>query len=121
MPTTNDGADHVRPPSPDRTSRYWSSKTSPGSHRLSFCSFSNATNTVPSGATVGTENWFSSHSPAGPVSWKVQSPGFEPEISWGADQLKPPSSLWDSKIGEAAEAALWDSKSVQGRYVLPKN
>jgi hypothetical protein len=52
----------------------------------------NATYTVPSGATVETEACDSSHSPAGPSSWKVQSAGFEPEISCAFDQVTPPLS-----------------------------
>jgi hypothetical protein len=51
---------------------------------------------VPFGATVGTENWFSSQSPAGPPTWYEQSAALEPEIVCGSDQEKPPSSLCDS-------------------------
>jgi hypothetical protein len=47
---------------------------------------------VPSGATVGTENWSSSHAPAGPETWNVQRAAFDPEIAFGVDQVKPPSS-----------------------------
>ena len=56
---------------------------------------------MPSGPTVGTEAWSSSHWPAAPSVWKVQSAAFEPEISCGFVQCLPPSSLWLSRIGDS--------------------
>src|SRR4029450_1157915 len=111
---TKVGFDQDPPPLVDRTKRYWLSNIPGASQRDWFCSFSNATLTVPSGLTVGTENWFSSHSPAGPLTWNVQSAGFEPEISCGSDQLAPPLSLCDSKIAEEAETPSCDSSLDQG-------
>jgi hypothetical protein len=52
MPTTNLGRDQVLPPSRERTTRYWLSNSSGDSHSASFCPFSKATTTVPSGRTV---------------------------------------------------------------------
>jgi hypothetical protein len=49
--------------------------------------------TVPSACTVGTENWSSSHSPAGPAVWKPQMALLAPEISLGRVQVLPPLSL----------------------------
>ena len=46
---------------------------------------------MPSDATSGTENWSSSQSVPEPVVWNVQL-GCEPEISFGGDHDKPPSS-----------------------------
>src|SRR5215218_8201542 len=115
----NVGLDHVTPPFVDFTRRYWSSNCSPASHSDWFCSFSNATKTVPSGATVGTENWSSSQAPAGPDSWNVQSAAFEPEISCGVDQVKPPSSECDSKIGDERYSPDAETNFVQVRYERP--
>jgi hypothetical protein len=66
-----------------------------------FWLFWKATTTVPSGCTVGTENWSSSQRPAPPVVWKVQMALLAPEISRGRDQLLPPLSLQAAKTGEA--------------------
>ncbi len=71
---------------------------------------------MPSGATVGTENWSSSHGPAAPPpAWKVQSAGFEPEISCGAVHVIPPSSLWVSAIGDAVVVPLTEWNAVHVR------
>src|SRR5206468_11896519 len=87
--------------------RYWSSNCSPRSQSASFCSFWNATNTVPSGRTVGTENWVSSQSPAGPLTCAVQSAGLDPEIFGAVDQWAPPSSLYASNTADDAYTPLW--------------
>ena len=79
----------------------WLSKSSGTSQAASFCPLRKWTYSVPSDATSGTENWSSSQSVPVPVVWKVQL-GCEPEISFGADHVSPPSSDELNQIGLSA-------------------
>src|SRR5215472_16380377 len=93
------GADHVMPPSIDFTTRYWS-RNCPS---LMACPFSKATKMVPSGATTGEENWSSLQRPSkgSGVLENVHSALLVPLISFGADQVRPPSCDAEKKIGDS--------------------
>lgn len=84
---TNRGEPNVAPPSSERTTTYRLFSV------LAVLKFWNATYSRPlRGSTTGTENWFSSQAvPSWSPDWKSQN-GALPEISAGADQLRPWSS-----------------------------
>ena len=99
MSLARTGADHVAPPSVERTTRYWLRKLP----SFTACPFSNATKTVPSGATTGAANWSSRQRPSygSGVLENVHTGRAAPLISRGADQVSPPSRDTEKKIGDS--------------------
>src|SRR5687768_15401513 len=83
----------VAPPSVERTTMIWESKSNSASHAASFWKFWKWTYRSPFAAVSGIENWFSSHAvdPSGPVVWNVQL-GCVTAIDRGSVHVRPPSS-----------------------------
>jgi hypothetical protein len=89
--TAGTGAPKLWPPSVDLVTMIWLSRSKSTSQAAWFWPFRKCTYRSPLAATSGMENWSSSQSVPEPVDWKVQL-GWEPEISLGVAQVRPPSS-----------------------------